>query len=62
MVYDTCDSIVLNNKMTNDYSNFEFELIRFSSSTSPFSKEEFENIIVKTKAQMELAKALFHSI
>ncbi|MEL4455194.1 preprotein translocase subunit SecA [Lutimonas vermicola] len=41
MIYDTCDSIVLNNKMTNDYSNFEFELIRFSSTTSPFSKEEF---------------------
>jgi len=41
MIYDTCDSIVFNNKMTNDYSNFEFELIRFSSSTSPFSKEDF---------------------
>ncbi len=41
MIYDTCDSIVVNNKMTNDYSNFEFELIRFSSSTSPFSQEEF---------------------
>ncbi|MGI9530295.1 preprotein translocase subunit SecA, partial [Lutimonas sp.] len=43
MIYDTCDSIVLNNKMMNDYSNFEFELIRFSSTTSPFSKEEFES-------------------
>jgi preprotein translocase subunit SecA len=41
MVYDICDSIVLNNKLTNDYSNFEFELIRFSSTTSPFTKEEF---------------------
>lgn len=41
MVYDICDSIVLNNKMNNDYSNFEFELIRFSSTTSPFTKEEF---------------------
>ncbi len=41
MIYDTCDAIVLNNKINNDYSNFEFELIRFSSTTSPFSKEEF---------------------
>jgi len=41
MIYDTCDAIVTENKLNNDYSNFEFELIRFSSSTSPFTKEEF---------------------
>ncbi len=41
MIYDTCDAIVRENKASNDYSNFEFELIRFSSSTSPFTKEEF---------------------
>jgi len=41
MVYDTCDAIVMENKPTNNYSNFEFELIRFSSSTSPFTEEEF---------------------
>ena len=54
MIYDTCDSIVLNNKMTNDYSNFEFELIRFSSTTSPFSKEEFA-----AKEERELVDELF---
>jgi len=43
MIYDTCDAIVMSNKLTNDYSNFEFELIRFSSTTSPFTKEEFTN-------------------
>jgi preprotein translocase subunit SecA len=43
MIYDTCDAIVRENKATNDYSNFEFELIRFSSSTSPFTKEEFSS-------------------
>jgi preprotein translocase subunit SecA len=42
MIYDTCDAIVTENKINNDYSNFEFELIRFSSTTSPFTKEEFE--------------------
>ena len=41
MIYDTCDSIVMENKPNSDYSNFEFELIRFSSTTSPFTKEEF---------------------
>ncbi len=41
MVYDTCESIVMENKPNSDYSNFEFELIRFSSTTSPFSEEEF---------------------
>ena len=41
MIYDTCDAIVTANKVNNDYANFEFELIRFSSSTSPFTKEEF---------------------
>lgn len=57
MIYDTCDSIVLNNKMTNDYSNFEFELIRFSSTTSPFSKEEFE-----TKDERVLVDELFEVV
>ena len=38
MIYDTCDAIVTENKANNDYSNFEFELIRFSSSTSPFTQ------------------------
>ena len=41
MIYDTCSSIVKQNKMNSDYKNFEFELIRFSSMTSPFSEEEF---------------------
>ncbi|WP_420553128.1 preprotein translocase subunit SecA [Tenacibaculum aiptasiae] len=44
MIYDTCDSIVKQNKMNSDYQNFEFELIRFSSMTSPFSEEEFNKL------------------
>ncbi len=54
MVYDTCESIVLENKVANDYSNFEFELIRFSSTTSPFTKDEFES-----KTEQELIDDLF---
>ncbi len=41
MIYETCENIVIENKANNDFSNFEFELIRFSSTTSPFTKEEF---------------------
>ncbi|MBA6156579.1 preprotein translocase subunit SecA [Tenacibaculum sp. S7007] len=44
MIYDTCNSIVKQNKMNSDYQNFEFELIRFSSMTSPFSEEEFNKL------------------
>ncbi len=54
MVYDTCESIVLENKAVNDYSNFEFELIRFSSTTSPFTKDEFES-----KSEQEIIDELF---
>ena len=50
MIFETCESIVTENKANNDYSNFEFELIRFSSTTSPFTKEEFiekeESVII----------------
>ncbi len=44
MIYDTCNSFVKQNKMNSDYQNFEFELIRFSSMTSPFSEEEFNKL------------------
>ena len=54
MVYDTCESIVLENKAANDYANFEFELIRFSSTTSPFTKEDFE-----IRTEQELIDELF---
>ena len=45
MIYETCEIIVNQNKPTKDFQNFEFELIRFSSMTSPFSEEEFETFI-----------------
>ena len=43
MIYDTCDAIIAENKLNNDHKNFEFELIRFSSTTSPFTEEEFNS-------------------
>jgi preprotein translocase subunit SecA len=47
MIYDTCESIIIQNKAAKDFQNFEFELIRFSSMTSPFTEEEFEKLSEK---------------
>jgi len=54
MVFDTCNLLVRENKITNDYQNFEFELIRFSSTSSPFTEEEFKALSVQ-----ELTDQLF---
>lgn len=40
MIYDTCESIVETNKLANDYKNFEFELIKYFSITSPISEND----------------------
>jgi preprotein translocase subunit SecA len=44
MMYDTCDLIVTENKATNDFKNFEFELIRYFSITSPVSESDFNKL------------------
>ncbi|WP_299527831.1 preprotein translocase subunit SecA [uncultured Lutibacter sp.] len=54
MIFDTCNLLVKENKFTNDFQNFEFELIRFSSTSSPFTQEEF-----KTLTEQELTDQLF---
>ncbi len=41
MIYDACAAMVDTNKATNNYKNFEFELIVTTSMSSPFSEEEF---------------------
>ena len=41
MLYDTCEVIIEQNKATNDFKNFEFELIRYFSITSPVTESEF---------------------
>jgi preprotein translocase subunit SecA len=43
MVYDTCTSIVEEHKKSNNFQDFEMDLIRYSSMTSPFTKEAFES-------------------
>ncbi|AOW16214.1 preprotein translocase subunit SecA [Polaribacter vadi] len=47
MIYDTCESIINSNKAVKDFQNFEFELIKFSSMTSPFSEDEFNKMSEK---------------
>ena len=54
MMYDTSEVIVQTNKATNDFKNFEFELIRYFSITSPVSESEFERL-----SEMELARKVY---
>jgi preprotein translocase subunit SecA len=44
MMYDTCELIAQTNKQSKDYKNFEFELIRYFSITSPVTQSEFERL------------------
>ena len=44
MMYDTCEVIVGDNKASGDFKNFEFELIRYFSITSPISEAEFSKL------------------
>ncbi|AXT20771.1 preprotein translocase subunit SecA [Flavobacteriaceae bacterium AU392] len=41
MIYDTSEGIAQTNKDANDFKNFEFELIRYFSMSSPITEEEF---------------------
>lgn len=47
MVYDTCEIITDTNKAATDFKNFEFELIKYFSVTSPVSEDEFEKMTVQ---------------
>jgi len=44
MIYETAENIVENNLDAKDYKNFDFELIRFFSISSPVDAQEFETI------------------
>ncbi|MFY0631330.1 MAG: preprotein translocase subunit SecA [Flavobacteriaceae bacterium] len=57
MIYDTCEAIINQNKEAKDFQNFEFELIRFTSMTSPFSEDEFNSL-----TEQELASKLYDVI
>ena len=42
MIYDTAEAITESNKQASYFKNFEFELIRFFSMSSPLNEAEFE--------------------
>ena len=44
MIYDTCELVTTSNKEVSDFKNFEFELIRYFSITSPVSEAEFNKL------------------
>lgn len=44
MMYESAESIVLNNKDAKNYKNFEFELIRYFSISSPVSEADFNRL------------------
>lgn len=54
MLYDTCELIVSTNKNSSDFKNFEFELIRYFSITSPVSEIEFSKL-----TEMELTAKVY---
>ena len=44
MIFDTSEGITETNKAANDFKNFEFELIRYFSMSSPISETEFSKL------------------
>ena len=62
MLYDTCDLIATENKATNDFKNFEFELIRYFSITSPVSESEFSKFTeIELTAKVYKAASQFYT-
>ena len=56
MLYDTCEDKVLNNKSSNDFKNFEFEIISTFSMTAPISESDFSE-----KTENDLISDLYTS-
>ena len=44
MIYDTCEVITETNKLAEDFKNFEFELIKYFSITSPIDESTFKSL------------------
>ena len=60
MIYDTSELIAETNKDANDFKNFEFELIRFFSMSSPISEAEFNKMSTLEIAQNIYKTAFDH--
>ena len=60
MIFDTAEVITEDNKVAQDYKNFEFELIRYFSISSPINKKEFEKMDSQEIAGIIYKAALEH--
>ncbi|WP_055445265.1 preprotein translocase subunit SecA [Lacinutrix himadriensis] len=60
MVYDTAENITETNKGASDFKNFEFELIRYFSMSSPITEAEFVKLPVLDIAQRVYKAAFDH--
>jgi len=60
MIYDTSEGIVETNKEAEDFKNFEFELIRYFSMSSPISETEFGKLPVQDIAGKVYKAAFEH--
>ena len=58
MIYDTAEVITETNKLAQDFKNFEFELIRYFSMSSPITEAEFEKMDTQ-KIAGEVYKAAY---
>ncbi len=58
MIFDTSEGIAETNKLANDFKNFEFELIRYFSMSSPITQAEFGNLSIQEIAG-KIYKAAF---
>jgi preprotein translocase subunit SecA len=60
MIFDTSEIIAETNKDANDFKNFEFELIRYFSMSSPVTQEEFGKMDAKALASKVYTTAFKH--
>ncbi|WP_033956585.1 preprotein translocase subunit SecA [Psychroserpens jangbogonensis] len=60
MIYDTSEGIAGTNKEAEDFKNFEFELIRYFSMSSPISEAEFGKLAVQDIAGKVYKAAFEH--
>lgn len=60
MIYDTSEGIADANKNANDFKNFEFELIRYFSMSSPITEQEFSKLSAQEIAGKVYKAAFAH--
>ena len=60
MIYDTSEVITASNKAGDNFKNFEFELIRYFSTSSPITEDEFKKLSIQDIAAKVYKAVLAH--